>query len=303
MQPFSEYAAGKTLTEALLQEYLDRTGTEWTSLEFKAAVAQSDAGLRQAVCALANTNGGELFMGVTDTREILGSQMGTDQVNSTLMQSDAPRSPWHIVDLTRVVVSPFHEIPTRVAEHRAYVLTVRDPGLPALFWSDDRVLELYERRGRSKAKLGGPEALDWNRRQSRARMLLRCYREFDTLSRRLDFQMNYPTDFRLGLPYLVQTMNDGTFYETLTDKDREALLGRASPGGGGSHGFVGDFLELGRRVQRVQERLEREGTPYRDLWRSGEFSNIFYDLQGKRREFRQYLSNAGVSLSDVPPEP
>jgi len=303
MQSFAEYSAAKPVTEAVLREYLDRIGTEWTSLEFKAAVAQSDAGVRRAVCGLANTEGGELFMGIGDAREVIGSEMEADKLSQTLTQPDSPRSPWHVADLTMTVRMPFYEIPIGSDGRRVFILTVRDPGIPALFWSDERQLELYERRGRSQARLSGPQALDWTRRKSRSRMLLRCYKEFDTLSRRLDFQMMYPTDFAMGLPYLLQSMNDGTFYEVLTDEDRESLLGRASPSGGGTRGFLGDFLELGQRVRRVQARLDGQGRPRGELWRESEFSNIFWDLQSRRKEFRAYLSTQGISLSDVPDFP
>src|SRR2546428_366657 len=149
---FFEWLAGRTASEATLSEYLASSG-EWWNSEFKAASEDVDYSLRKAVCALANTRGGEVFVGVRDDRTISGTTRTGQQLGQVLKQSAAPPGEWYVVDLTRAVFR-IVPVPVGVASPRrfVYVLEIVRVGLPVLVFETRQKLEIMRRQGMNRGE-------------------------------------------------------------------------------------------------------------------------------------------------------
>ncbi len=84
--------SGAQNSEESLRRYLSLISDEDWRSEFKHAATRSDARyfqVRKAVCALANARGGEVFLGVTDDRRIVGTSISSEQLTEVLAQGGA----------------------------------------------------------------------------------------------------------------------------------------------------------------------------------------------------------------------
>jgi hypothetical protein len=107
MVRFSEFlkAKGRTADEALLREYLSIRG-EWARLEFKEAKGTSSFGLRKAVTAFANRDGGDLFLGVNDGGSVVGTSQDPSAVSRILNQEGSPTRGDCLTNLIGAVKEP-----------------------------------------------------------------------------------------------------------------------------------------------------------------------------------------------------
>ena len=103
------------------------------------------------------------------------------------------------------------------------------------------------------------------------------------------------------LPYLVRSLEDGSFYELLSEEDIVKLLGRRTTNqSGDAAGFLSRFLELEDRVWRVREIVSRSARPHEVesltvQQMSNDHQMIEQDLDG----FRDWLVRARL----LPPVP
>lgn len=302
MTTYHEWLRELSPDDKNLHDYLGTlTGEYWNS-EFKAAEIDVDFGVRKTVAALANARGGEVFLGVRDDREAVGTEVSIDRLTQVLKQERANPGIWYLVDLNQPVRRSIR-VPLGVAGKAVYVLEVAPAGLPVFVLDSQRVLNLYVRRGASSELRNGFGALEWNRQVSRESILRTCFLEFETLAQRIEPNPNLGPDLGLPtssfgstLPYLVRRMEDGSFYTHLTMEDRVTLLGRHNPDSSHSPGFLGRFLRLESVARRVLERMEAGGRDPYTYWPeaqqqlSSEFQMILADVDG----FKRYLKSQGI---------
>jgi hypothetical protein len=283
---------------SLLTTYVQSIGAEWWTSEWKAAEEQVGFGVRKTVAAMANGRGGELFLGVRDDRSIPGTIATLQQLEQELRQSLAQPGSWYVTSLlrptrylTEVDLGQSHE------GRRAFVLEVQPLGLPSFVREDDGSLSLYLRSGGSSIRAGGFDAMEWSREVSRERLLLGIFREFETMVRQVRIAVGYDIRVTAGiqprLPFLVRSLQDGSFYELLSDDDIKSLLGRRTTSqSGDTGGFLSRFLELEDQVWRVRERQSHNVAAYNvDAMTIQELSNAHRTLEEDARAFRTWLVN------------
>jgi hypothetical protein len=265
---YRDWLANRSPTESSLREYLDHLPTEGSSLEFKAAEERLGLGVTKSVAALANGPfGGELFLGVTDDRRLVGTTASQQQIEQHLRQENAPPGDWYVVNLNIAVqwITPI-QLAGPDAQRRAFVMDVASLAIPAFVLDDDRKLVLYLRTGSNSVRASSRDALEWNRRSTRAKLLLTILHEFETMVRQVRIGSGW--DIRVGagidprLPFLVRSLEDGTFYNYLSDNDIVTLLGRRTPSQqGDSQGFLNRFLDLAEQVNRTYARVRELSLP------------------------------------------
>src|SRR2546427_5662791 len=143
---FRAWLAGRQATEDLLTRYISSL-VEWRTSEMKAAVEAVGFTLREAVCAIANSGGGEVFLGVRNDHTFVGTVVTEQRLTQVLQQAGAPPGDWYLVDLTRgvhhVVTIPLGSPP---AMRFVYVLEITRPGLPLFVHEEKNELSLYLRQ-------------------------------------------------------------------------------------------------------------------------------------------------------------
>jgi len=290
---FREYLAGRPAGEELLANYLSALG-EWRKSEFKAAAEAGDAVIRSAVCAIANTEGGEVFVGVSDDGKTPGTSMSEQQVSQLLRQAHAPPGNWYVVDLTRVVHSILAvPVGSESGGKRVHVLEIRRPGMPVFVREDDGSLAFYYRQGESSRRANSFEALEWNRRIVREDMLRTCYLELKTLAKVVG--ENYPglaLGLGLRLPYMMRRLEDGSFYQAMTDEDLLFILGEAT-GSGYRGGVVRAVFEM---RYRLEQQLQRSGMDTVAAFEESRniLRNAAETLSNCADSFRNYLGRQGI---------
>lgn len=242
---------------ASLSAYLAELHDEDWRSEFKSATNDINHGLREAVAALANHEGGELFLGIRDVdRGLEGTRLRKVDLPSRLRQ-EGTREDGFSLDLSPLAEQTT-EVPLADPDRRVLVIEVRKALLPALIREDDETLAWYVRSGDSNRKL---EPLEWVRRlgeRSRGRLLLELYREYkgkvDSIPHILNFDRLDPEIFRL--PRYEEARKDGSIYSLLTTADCTLLVAReASPQtGAGGPGLLERYLREGRVLIDAAER-------------------------------------------------
>lgn len=289
---FWVWLEGRASNERELSKYIVTLG-EWWNSEFKAAVDHGDYVLRRAVCALANTRGGEVFLGVSNDRKLVGTRLTEQSINQVLRQDGAHPGVWYVVDLT-LVVRRVMPVPLGSVGTFVYVLEVRSLGLPVFLREETNELSLYLREGESSVKADGFKALEWSRKLTREEILRTCYLELKTLSRTVG-EMNVGLSVGLGLtlPYLSSRLEDGTFYRMLSDEDTMFML-RRSKGSGYEGGILQDLFEVRHRLQQIIER------GMHTITQSDESKRILGDaserLSRSVESFRNYLLRQGIPV-------
>lgn len=293
---FRSSLQGRTPTEELLVGYLRAIGSEWWKSELKACQEQVGHGVRKTVGAMANGFGGELFVGVKDDRTPCGTTATRQQLEQELAQASAQPGPWYVVNLLQPVAS-VTEVPLAGSTMmpRAFVLEVVQLSMPALVKDDDASLALYLRSGGSTIRADGYRAMEWSRTTSRARLLLGIFREFEIMVHQIRIAVNYDLRVTSGisprLPFFVRSLEDGRFYDLLSEGDVKQLLGRRTTSqSGDSQGFLSRFLELEDRFWRVRERQSRTVAPHSvDSMTVQELSNDHRMIEQDVDAFRGWL--------------
>ncbi len=292
MTTFREWLAGRGPTQEELSKYIGGQG-EWWNPEFKATVDEGDYVLRKAVCALSNARGGEVFLGVSDDRRLVGSRLTGQKIKQVLQQERAHPGVWYVVDLT-LPVSSIMPIPLEPTRGFAYVLEVTPVGLPVFLREESGELSLYLREGESSVKANSFRALEWSRNLTREQILRTCSLELKTLSRTVgEMNVGLSADLGLTLPYLSSRLEDGTFYRYLTDEDAIFILGR-SKGGGYEGGVVQDLFEARHRVQQVLSRDIVSAASYEEV--RNILRNANEQLSHRAESFRNYLKRQNIAV-------
>lgn len=175
MTRFAAFLDGKEPDVALLRTYLSTRG-EWVAREFKLADRPSVFGLRVAVAAFANTEGGDVFLGVTDSGDPIGTPVDPSEIGRTLRQEGAPARDGFITNLVLVVRDPRRIVLEN--GRPVYWIDVAAQGLLAGVLKSDGTLGLYDRPGAESDEVKGFEAIDLVRRKTRARLLVALFSEF-----------------------------------------------------------------------------------------------------------------------------
>ena len=291
---FRRSLAGRQATEELLTQYISSLA-EWRESEMKAAVEDVDFPLREAVCAIANSGGGEVFLGLGNDRTIIGTGVTEQRLTQVLQQANAPPGDWYIVDLTRVVHHVLTiPLPAPSSKRFVYVLEVTRPGLPLFVHEENNELSLYLRHGESSIRANSFSALEWGRNLTREEILRTCYLELKVLSRLVsEMFAGMAIGLGLTLPYLTKRLEDGTFYQYLTDEDIIFILGRARGGGGYEGGIVRWVFETRRNLEVMRRQGMDRGEEYRetdDILRTARES-----MPKSADSFKRYLEDYGIA--------
>ncbi len=180
MTRFSTFLGTRDPEEALLRDYL-RSRAEWIGREFKRAEQGSNFGLRVAVAAFANSDGGDLFLGVNDAGEPVGTSVDPVEISRVLTQVGAPARDGYITNLVSVVKEP-----RRISLGNGLVviwIEVVAQGRLVGVVKSDGTLGLYTRPGAESDELLGFDAIDLFRAKTRARLLFQLYCEFRRIVR------------------------------------------------------------------------------------------------------------------------
>lgn len=304
MSTFGEYLGGRPATEEALGGYLKTLGSEWMRREFKRATTDPDFGVREAVAALGNSEGGEVFLGVDNSLTISGTSATTESVAQTLSQEGTRREDWCETNLS-TIVSETRSIAVRDGQKRVLVMEVRPPGVPVFVQcrsQDDRDELLYCFREGDRVRWAGTfTALKRDRQTRRAEVLRNLYLEFELAVNRVN--AIYPTP--LGLPYLENCLQDGTFLKVLTKEDQESILGRADPQGGIRSSFTMRFLDSMAKMSILykawQDHLAIDETGVAAEARQrllAEIENLRQMIEPDMKSFKDYVRQAGILIRE-----
>ena|SRR2546426_1940360 len=290
---FRSWLAGRKATERRLIEYLASVG-EWWNSEFKAATTEIDYGLRKSVCALANTHGGEVFLGVQDDKSLTGTDVDENRIEQILQQERASPGDWYVVDLNEPVSQTLPITLSNRSGRRVHILEVRPRGIPVFVLENNNELSLFIRRGGSSVKANSFKALEWQRKVTREDLLRNCYLELKTLSRTVGgTYLGLAANLGLTVPYLTNRLQDGTIYQLLTDEDLLFLLGRARGRSGYEGGIYQDLFEaryeIAKEMNMGMARHEVDQSLEEILDRAGE------SLRNRAESLRNYLQRNGIS--------
>jgi hypothetical protein len=298
MGGFGEYLAARKEdpSATTLGAYLANITSEDWGAEFKRAENGGDFQLRKAVASLGNHGGGELFVGVTDDKQLLGTSLTVDAFYSRLRQN-GPGADWFTLDLSTLVES------TRAIElddpsKRVLVAEVRAALLPGLVIDDHGGLIWFERRGRSDHTLAPQEWVESVRRFARGKLLLELYRELaaaaSTIPRFTYGQLVAASHF--SLPRYESARGDGSVYTVLSTADRDYLHASMTTNQGGfaAPGVLARFLLDGTRLDRQIADFSLSG---RKDWDAGPGNELRVAAEVWKREaarFREFLEALGV---------
>ncbi len=234
-----------------LQMYLDSVHPqEWNRSEYKAYSKKVGDGLAREVAAMANTKGGEVFIGVDDDRSIKGTRVSENDIKNSLRKEGAPTSPSINSDLTSVVEITKVDLKANEMKVFVYVLEVRPNGKISIARDKTGTYEVYIRRGESTERAQGWEVVGIVKSIGRETMLRSLYSEMSTLNKRLSHGQHWQhLGLGLELPYLQSIMEDGTIYEYLTPEDIEVVLGTSKDGTDWVGGCYRELIELRARMR------------------------------------------------------
>jgi Putative DNA-binding domain len=274
---FAAFLGPRDPVEALLREYL-QTRAEWIALEFKRAGQGSDFGLRIAVAAFANTEGGDLFLGVDDTGSPVGSAVDPAEISRVLSQAGAPVRDGCITDLVRVVKDP-RRIPLSNGL-AVYWIDVIPQGLLAAVVRSDGTLGLYTRPGAESDEVRGFDAIDLFRKRTRARMLVALFLEFRRVVRAIPQYYIGPNQVRPDMLVPIRAIIESPeWLAVATDSDRSLT----------NNSYIGPLLALPSDAE-AWERL-----PYQAKDQEWRMRTLMQLDQGGRA-LRRYIEAVGIAL-------
>lgn len=232
MVRFVAFLGGKQADESLLRQYLGVRG-EWVAREFKRADQPSVFGLRIAVGAFANTEGGDVFLGVENCGEPTGTPVDPAEISKTLRQEGAPTRSDCITDLVKVVSEPLRiSLQTGLP---VFWLDVAAQGLLVGVLKGDRTLGLYDRPGAESEEIRGFEAVDLARKKTRARLLVRIYVEARRIAHDFTWVYQGPNVVREDTVQPLRAIIESEAWLELATPDDRSLTNSS---------YLGKFLSL-----------------------------------------------------------
>ena len=205
---FRSSVEGKSPSWEALLSFL-KTNGEWVGCEYKTAGALPDFGLREAVCALANTDGGDVFLGVNNDGVPVGSLVNEDAVSDLLRKegpSGDPRFETNLLSFTPFGILPFKG----PAGESVLCVEVVPSGVPCLIRTDDGSLEMRRRKGRSTEKMDARQVIERFTAMGRARMFREIYTEARLLLRQAR-QTHEELDPGPSMPRFEELYKNGTW--------------------------------------------------------------------------------------------
>jgi len=150
--------------------------------------------------------------------------------------------------------------------------------------------------------LTGVEGAEARRKYERGVLLLELYREFDIAARMIPqspFHGLPVSAAYFTLPRYEASKADGSFYSTLTERDREVLMAHPNPDGGPRvPAILPGFIAEGQRLDRVIERFNTAFEADRRWnWEAGPGNEIRVARGAALRaveQFSSYLKELGV---------
>jgi hypothetical protein len=277
MTRFPEFLDGREPTGALLRQYLKTRG-EWVAREFKRADQASDFGLRIAVAAFANTDGGDVFLGVDDDAVPQGTPVDPADVSRILGQSGAPTKDGYLTNLVGVVRDP-RWIPLADGPPVCWIDVVAQGMLVGIVKSDG-ALGLYIRPGAESDEVRGFGAIDIFRRKTRARLLVRLFSETRRAIRAIPVDYIGPGHFRSDMirPVLM-IIESPEWLECATDTDRSLT----------NSSYLGPLLNFPGDSERWEQ------LPWQDRgnqWRM----RTMCSFDGSLRALRAYIEQQHIVL-------
>lgn len=292
---FRKWIENRKPTKEELERYIQSLG-EWISSEYKATTDEDGSNIRKAVCALANKAGGEVFIGISNERKVVGTILTPQQITQILLQENAPKGDWFAANLTEVVPNCIQiQFIRRKRKALVYILEVKPPGIPVFTYEKGKMI-LYIRQGESSMPADAFKSLSWNKEINRENILRTLYLEFRTLGRRMSSDhKEIFLGMGLTLPYLQKILEDGTIYRYLTDEDLKFLLGEHLSSGGFSGAIYSEIFRLKYRIEFIIHfpyDLSRIDGVIEDLVRRAEAT-----IRDITRRFEDYLAKEGILVS------
>jgi Putative DNA-binding domain len=298
-ESFREWLRAKGQQQSVdhLEAYLAHNARAegWTS-EFKASARDADYGVREAVAALTNARGGEVFVGVDDDGRVSGSTVTREAINETLRQSRATPALWRITDLMQVTANTT-EVSLPDGSGQAHVLEVRPYDRPAFVLDENQELILPIRSGSDTKILHAATAIEWYALHRRADVLRACHRELITFSLQISQHRALPEGLPDPLPYIQSIVEDGTAYNVLTTADRSAIFG-AGAENSRTGGAVDSYY---RAVRLVRHTLSSRPAAARNqairdiLGLQGEFSNLGAEVLASIEALKAHIRSQGFT--------
>ncbi len=302
---YREYLHANAVDETIdsLRSYVGTLPGEWWRSEFKTCSEDGTYVIRNPVAALANSRGGEVFVGVRDADQgLAGTRLRRADLPDRLRQSGVAEE-WYSLDIFATVAN-VAEVTVPEVDRRILVVEVTKSLRPVLIVEADHSLNWLVREGGRNRALRGVE---WVRRvweHSRGKLLLELYREYESAVQAIPTILNFrdlaPDLFHL--PRYESALADGTAYTTLDSADRRLLIVQdPQPSGGfAAPGLLNQFLREGARLRSIVERdVQANNWPTETL--SGNELRVTQGtlIQHYLPSFRNYLRGLGL----LPPNP
>jgi hypothetical protein len=301
---YREYLQANDTHESVdsLRSYVGTLPGEWWRSEFKTCSEDGTYVVRNPVAALANTRGGEVFVGVRDAdQQFVGTRLRAADLPDRLRQPGAVEE-WYSLDLMATIAN-VAAVAIPEGDRRVLVLEVTKSLRPLLVEQEDHSLAWLVREGGRNRALQGVEWVRRLREQSRGKLLLELYREYDSAVQAIPTILNFhdlaPDLFRL--PRYESALADGTAYTTLDSADRRLLIAQdPQPSGGfAAPGLLNQFLREGARVRSlVEQDVQRNNWPTET--RSGNELRVTRGtlIQHYLPSFQNYLQGLGLIPSN-----
>jgi len=277
MTRFEAFLSGREPDESLLRKFLSTRG-EWVAREFKRADQPSDFGLRIAVAALANTDGGDVFLGVENSGNPVGTPVDPAEISRVLQQAGAPAHNRYITNLVRVVKDPRRiDLASGLP---VYWVDVAAQGLLVAVLKTDGSLGLYNRPGAESEEVRGFDAIDLFRTKTRARLLFALYSEFRRIVRSIPQYYTVPNQVREDTIRPILQILESTEWQTVATEADRSLTG---------NGYLGTLLSFPADAAEW-ERLQYQRKDVE--WRQRTLGSLDQGV----RSLRAYVENERIVL-------
>lgn len=297
---YREYLQTNAADETVdsLRSYLGTLPGEWWRSEFKTCSEDGTYVVRNPVAALANTRGGEVFVGVRDVdQRFAGTRLRGADLPDRLRQPGAGEE-WYSLDLMATVAN-VAEIAIPDDERRVLVVEVTKSLRPVLVLEENQSLAWLVREGGRNRTLQGIEWVRRLREQSRGKLLLELYREYEAAVQAIPTILNFRdlAPDLLRLPRYENALADGTAYTTLDTTDRRLLIAQdPQPNSGfAAPGLLNQFLREGARVRSLVEH-DVQANNWPTETRSGNELRVTRSnlVEHSLQSFRNYLQGLGL---------
>lgn len=283
MVRFAEFLDGRVPSEELLREYLSNRG-EWLALEFKAAKQEPVLGLRKTVAAFSNRDGGDLFLGVDDSSNPVGTTVDASRISEILRQEGAPRMEGVETNLLHVVREPL--VISLASGGRVFWIDAAPYGEITGALKPDGTLGLFDRPGAESPEISGFAAIELFRRRTRARLLRDVYVTAERIIHGISWTPQEPNSIREDLIAPVRRLLDSDDWARVASEADWTLTGSS---------YLGPLLGL------PSDYAEWRRLPYPEFEARLRMRRLI-DLDQGIRRLRDYLVNERI-LSEGYPQP